>query len=87
MKTKGRELIIAPYAIELLHELRPSEEELPRLVAKLKELKRNPGQGVLVKRNPYFYIEKDFYVLEIGRFVVHYTFDETAVTINWIGIY
>ena len=84
MGTKGRELIFAPYAIELLHELRPSEEELPRLIAKLKELKRNPGQGALVKANP-FYIEKDFYVLAIGRFEVHYTFDESAVTIIWTG--
>ena len=87
MGTKARELIFEPDAAMLLDELRPSEEELPRLIAKLQELKRNPAQGVRVEKNPYFYIEKDFYVLEIGRFVVHYTFDETRVKIGWIGIY
>lgn len=86
MGTKGREVIFEPNAPELLNKLRPSEAEFLRLIAKLGELKRNPRQGALVKGNPP-YIEKDFYVLEIGRFVVHYTFDETRVKIGWIGIY
>ena len=87
METKGRELIFDPDAVELLYELCPSKEEQSGVIAKLQELKRNPCQGALVKGNPHFYIEKDFYVLEIGRFAVHYTFDETRVKIGWIGIY
>ena len=86
MGTKGRELIFAPYAVELLHELHPNEDELDSLIAKLTELKTKPAQGALVRRNPP-YIPKDFYVLEIGRFVVHYTWDETRVEIDRIGIY
>ena len=87
MGTKGREVICDPDAVERLHKLCQSEEEQFGVIAKLQELKRNPSQGALVKGNPHSYIEKDFYVLEIGRFVVHYTFDETRVKIGWIGIY
>ena len=87
MGTKGREFIVDPEAVERLHELCSSEEEQSGVIAKLQELRRNPCQGALVKGNPHFYIEKDFYVLEIGRFVVHYTFDETRIEIGWIGIY
>ena len=87
MGAKGRELIFEPEAVEQLHQLNASDEELVRLIATLQELKRSPTQGVLVMGNPHLYIKESFYILDIGKFVVHYTFDETRVQIGWIGIY
>ena len=78
---KRRQVNIAPSAVQRIQDSCLTEEELGGLVEGLAELGRNPETGTRLTENP------GFLVIEIGKYTVHYVFDDETVYVAWIGVY
>lgn len=71
-----------PQAAENLANQGPNDDEMEALWNRLHDLTVNPNLGY-----PVAFTNPRFYRLDVGRFIVHYRFDENTLDVAYIGVY
>ncbi len=82
MAATRREIIIAPKALEMMEAAAPSDAERGAILQVLRELATDisPAYRILFVYPPTFR-------LDVGRFRIHFRFDEKQVQVEFIGVY
>jgi len=79
---KRREVILAPKAMETMHAAHPSDEELVAIRNVLSDLAKS-----LVHSFRISFMQPPTYRIDVGRFRIHFRYDENTVQIGFIGVY
>ncbi len=82
MAATRREIIIAPKALEMMEAARPSDAEREALLQVLRELATDVSRGYRI-----LFVHPPTYRLDVGRFRIHFRFDEKQVQVEFIGVY
>ncbi len=82
MPATRREIIIDPKALEMMAAARPSEAEREALRQVLAELGTDLSRAYRIPfENPLSYR------IDVGRFRIHFRFDDKQVRVGFIGVY
>ena len=82
MAATRREVIIDPGALEMMQALRPSDAEREALLQVLHELATDVSRAYRI-----LFLQPPTYRIDVGRFRIHFRFDEKQVQVEFIGIY
>jgi len=82
MAATRREIVIAPKALEMMERAHPSGAEREALLQVLRELATDVSRGYRI-----LFIQPPTYRLDVGRFRIHFRFDDKHLQIEFIGVY
>jgi mRNA-degrading endonuclease RelE of RelBE toxin-antitoxin system len=82
MAARRREVVIDPVALEMMSTARPTDAESEALVTVLRELATDVSRGYRI-----LFLHPPTYRLDVGRFRIHFTWDEKQVQVEFIGVY
>jgi len=77
-----REVILAPKALEMLEAAHPSDQERDAIRHVLSDLGKS-----LVHSYRIAFMEPPTYRIDVGRFRIHFRYDEHCVQVGFIGVY
>ena len=82
MAATRREVIIDPEALEMMQASRPSDAEREALLQVLHELATDVSRAYRI-----LFLQPPTYRIDVGRFRIHFRFDEKQVQVEFIGVY
>jgi len=82
MAATHREVIIDPEALEIMQAARPSDAEREALREVLAELSTDLARAYRIP-----FLQPPTYRLDVGRFRIHFRYDEKQVQVGFIGVY
>ena len=82
MAATRREIIIAPKALEMMEAARPSDAEREALLQVLRELATDVSRAYRI-----LFVYPPTYRIDVGRFRIHFRFDDKQVQVEFIGVY
>lgn len=82
MAATRKEIIIDPNALKMMAAARPSEAEREALRQVLAELSTDLSRAYRI-----FFVDPPTYRIDVGRFRIHFRYDEKTVQIGFIGVY
>jgi hypothetical protein len=82
MATTHREVVIDPEALETMQAANPSEAEREALLGVLRELATDTSRAYRI-----VFLTPPTYRIDVGRFRIHFRYDEKQVQVGFIGVY
>jgi hypothetical protein len=82
MAATRREVINDPKALEMMQASRPSDAEREALLQVLQELATDVSRGYRI-----LFLQPPTYRIDVGRFRIHFRFDDKQVQVEFIGVY
>jgi mRNA-degrading endonuclease RelE of RelBE toxin-antitoxin system len=82
MPATRREVVIDPEALEIMQAARPSDAEREALVQVLHELATDVSRAYRI-----LFVYPPSYRIDVGRFRIHFRFDDKQVRVGFIGVY
>ena len=82
MAATRREIIIAPRALEVMQATHPSEAEREAILQVLRELATDVSRAYRI-----LFVYPPTYRIDVGRFRIHFRFDDKRMRTEFIGVY
>jgi len=79
---KRREVILAPKALEMMEAAHPSDAERDALRHVLTELGTDLSRSFRIA-----FLNPPAYRIDVGRFRIHFRYDDRQVLVGFIGVY
>jgi len=82
MAAARREVVIDPVALESMQAARASDAEREALIHVLRELAIDVSRAYRM-----LFVHPPTYRIDVGRFRIHFRFDDKQVRVEFIGVY
>jgi len=82
MASTRREVVIDPGALEMMQAARPSDKEREALIHVLHELATDVPRAYRI-----LFLHPPAYRIDVGRFRIHFRFDDKQAQVEFIGVY
>ena len=82
MTKARREVLIAPKALEIMEAAHPTDAEREAIRSVLTELSTDTSRSYRIA-----FVNPPIYRIDVGRFRIHFRFDDRQVEVGFIGVY